>query len=143
MKKSSHCLRPSSLQHQVKPVLVHEQIYALASAHYMSSASTTHRRSHSIATLSHRKNGIPGTSTNSHTASIATKSRNSAFTMSSILPFTSGYRRVDAKDESGGRISFRWKKFAIAAVVLIGLVWLFGPRERRDSVIDAIKSPCE
>lgn len=27
---------------------------------------------------------------------------------------------------------FGWKKFAIGAAVLIGIVWLFGPREKVD-----------
>ena len=65
----------------------------------------------------------------------------------SILPRVNGYKRVD--DAEGGgkpmRMRFGWKKFAIAAVVIVALVVVFGPRERRDTVIDTIKdkTPCE
>lgn len=62
--------------------------------------------------------------------------------MSSILPRVSGYKRVD-EDGRPGRLKFGWKKFAVGAAVLIGLVWLFGPRERREQVLDKIKTPCE
>lgn len=50
--------------------------------------------------------------------------------MSSILPRVNGYKRVDGDGEARpSRVRFGWKKFAIAATVVIGLVWLFGPRE--------------
>ena len=31
----------------------------------------------------------------------------------------------------------------MGAAVIIGLVWLFGPRERRESVLESIKTPSE
>jgi hypothetical protein len=37
------------------------------------------------------------------------------------------------------RMRFGWKKFAVAAAVVIGFVWVLGPRERRESVIGSIK----
>ncbi|KAL5524736.1 GDA1 [Sanghuangporus sanghuang] len=62
--------------------------------------------------------------------------------MSSILPrVNAGYKRVDVEDGRAGRMRFGWKKFAIVAGLVVGLVWLFGPRERRESVIDTIKTP--
>ena len=62
--------------------------------------------------------------------------------MSSILPRVhTGYKRVDAEDGRLTRIRFGWKKFALVAGVVIGLVWLFGPRERRETVMDTIKGP--
>lgn len=133
----------SSHEPDTKLVLDQGQTTAHASANYMSSASTSHRHSQSIGTLSHRRNGLSGNSTGNTRTASSVSPRNSAFRMSTLLPFASGYRRVDAKDERNGRVSFKWKKFAIAAVVIIGLVWLFGPRERRESVIDTIKKPCE
>ena len=62
--------------------------------------------------------------------------------MSSILPRVSGYKRID-EDARPGRVRFGWKKFAVGAAVLIGMVWLFGPRERREQVLEKIKTPCE
>ena len=62
--------------------------------------------------------------------------------MSSILPRVSGYKRID-EDARPGRVKFGWKKFAIGAAVLIGMVWLFGPRERREQVLEKIKTPCK
>ncbi|KAI5120142.1 hypothetical protein M0805_001910 [Coniferiporia weirii] len=63
--------------------------------------------------------------------------------MSSLLPRVNGYKRVDADSEKRGRIrfAFGWKKFAITATIIITLVWLFGPRERREAVMDSIKAP--
>ncbi|EJC98915.1 uncharacterized protein FOMMEDRAFT_31496 [Fomitiporia mediterranea MF3/22] len=63
--------------------------------------------------------------------------------MSSILPrvsTNSGYKRVDV-DDRPKRVRFGWKKFAIVSCIVIGLVWAFGPRERRESIVDTIKSP--
>ena len=72
------------------------------------------------------------------------KSKQKRGIMSSILPrVNTGYKRVDADDpRHGTRVRFGWKKFAVAAAVIIGLVWLFGPRERRESVIGTITTPC-
>ncbi|KAH7097633.1 nucleoside phosphatase family-domain-containing protein [Auriculariales sp. MPI-PUGE-AT-0066] len=56
-------------------------------------------------------------------------------------PPSSGlYERLETGDENDQRsgqkrVSFAWRKFAIAAAVLIGLVWLFGPRERRQRLL--------
>jgi hypothetical protein len=43
---------------------------------------------------------------------------------------------LDYRDESrgGGMRKFAWKKYAIGAAVVIGMVWLFGPRESRDGM---------
>ncbi|CAE6449542.1 unnamed protein product [Rhizoctonia solani] len=39
---------------------------------------------------------------------------------------------LDYRDESrGGMRKFAWKKYAIGAAVIIGMVWMFGPRESR------------
>lgn len=51
--------------------------------------------------------------------------------MSMISPRSSNYERLEGghgPSRTGGAKRFAWKKFAIAAVVLIGLVYLFGPR---------------
>ena len=69
----------------------------------------------------------------------------------SILPRTNDarYKRLDMVDKDSGvgpgsaRLRFGWKKFAVGAAVIIGLVWLFGPRERRESVLESIKTPSE
>lgn len=73
-------------------------------------------------------------------------------TVSSMLPRGTNYQRLeigDKDDESVGRGGrrmrrFGWKKFALGAGMLIAVVWLFGPRERRDQVWNGIKSntPC-
>ncbi|KAF8754906.1 GDA1/CD39 (nucleoside phosphatase) family [Rhizoctonia solani] len=42
---------------------------------------------------------------------------------------------LDYRDESrGGMRKFAWKKYAIGAAIIIGVVWLFGPRESRDGM---------
>ncbi|TDL22138.1 hypothetical protein BD410DRAFT_788834 [Rickenella mellea] len=59
----------------------------------------------------------------------------------SILPRTNNtYKRLDT-DGTGPRRGrwFGWKKFAVVAGLIIGLVWVFGPRERREQVLDTIK----
>ncbi|KAF8685769.1 GDA1/CD39 (nucleoside phosphatase) family [Rhizoctonia solani] len=44
---------------------------------------------------------------------------------------------LDYRDESrGGMRKFAWKKYAIGAAIIIGVVWLFGPRESRDGMWD-------
>ncbi|KAG8778646.1 Guanosine-diphosphatase [Ceratobasidium sp. 428] len=51
--------------------------------------------------------------------------------------FTSGstFAQLDYRDQGpGGMRKFAWKKYAIGAAVLIGLVWVFGPRERRENM---------
>ncbi len=61
--------------------------------------------------------------------------------MASILPRVGngGYKRVDGgTGQKDGRVRFGWRKFAVAAVVVIGLVWVFGPRERRESVLESV-----
>lgn len=59
----------------------------------------------------------------------------------SILPRSSNYKRLDTE---GGRMRrFGWKKFAVGAVAIIGLVWLFGPRERREQVLGGMKGSSE
>ncbi|EJD50562.1 hypothetical protein AURDEDRAFT_112180 [Auricularia subglabra TFB-10046 SS5] len=48
------------------------------------------------------------------------------------------YERLENGSPDGGsgpkRVAFAWKKFAIGAAVLIGLVWLVGPRSHRDRI---------
>ncbi|KAF8882906.1 nucleoside phosphatase family-domain-containing protein [Gymnopilus junonius] len=57
--------------------------------------------------------------------------------MSILSPRSSNYERLEGghgPSRTGPptkRLWFGWKKFAVAAVVLIGLVYFFGPRERR------------
>ncbi|THH04946.1 hypothetical protein EW145_g5152 [Phellinidium pouzarii] len=113
------------------------------------SSGSSHSKSLSGGSLSHRKS-LPHeydsddqqTKNNSLLSSASTASARSPFKkMSSILPHVNGYKRVDAGVERASRFRFGWKKFAIAAGVIIVLVWLFGPRERRDSVMDTIKAP--
>ena len=57
-------------------------------------------------------------------------------------PRSSNYERLEGgmgpSRNSGGR-RFAWKKFAIGAVVLIGLVYFFGPR--KEDLTDYV--PCE
>jgi len=51
--------------------------------------------------------------------------------MSMISPRSSNYERLEGghgPSRTGSAKRFGWKKFAIAAVVLIGLVYIFGPR---------------
>lgn len=127
---------------------------------FMSNGSSSHSKSLSGGSLSHRKslvheyhdsddqqtkNDAPLRSADTASArSPRALTTEGAFTkMSSILPRVNGYKRVDADDDRKSRLRFGWKKFAIAAGAIIVLVWLFGPRERRESVIDSIKSPCE
>ncbi|TFK52395.1 hypothetical protein OE88DRAFT_1627860 [Heliocybe sulcata] len=54
-----------------------------------------------------------------------------------ISPRSQNYERLEGghgPSRAGGK-RFAWRKFAIAAAVLIGLVLLFGPRERREKVL--------
>ncbi|PPQ68786.1 hypothetical protein CVT25_008864 [Psilocybe cyanescens] len=54
--------------------------------------------------------------------------------MSMISPRSSNYERLEGghgPTRTGSPKRFAWKKFAIAAAVLIGMVYLFGPRESR------------
>ncbi|KAJ4491767.1 nucleoside phosphatase family-domain-containing protein [Lentinula lateritia] len=49
-----------------------------------------------------------------------------------ISPRSSNYERLEGgmgPSRMGNKKRFAWKKIAIAAVVLVGLVWVFGPRE--------------
>ncbi|KAI0086951.1 nucleoside phosphatase family-domain-containing protein [Irpex rosettiformis] len=49
-----------------------------------------------------------------------------------ISPRSSNYERLESghgPSRTGGMRRFGWKKFAIGAVVIIGLVWVFGPRK--------------
>lgn len=63
-----------------------------------------------------------------------------------LSPRSAAYERLEnghgpSRGASGVRRLFGWKKFAIGAVVLIGLVWVFGPR-KEDIVLD-IDMPCK
>jgi guanosine-diphosphatase len=54
--------------------------------------------------------------------------------MSMISPRSSNYERLEGghgPSRTGSAKRFGWKKFAIAAAVLIGLVYLSGPRVSR------------
>lgn len=54
-----------------------------------------------------------------------------------LSPRSANYERIEGgMGPSRGmppkqRIAWTWKKFAIGAAVLIGLVYVFGPREKR------------
>ncbi len=52
-----------------------------------------------------------------------------------LSPRSSNYDRIEGgMGPSRGypaKQKFAWKKFAVGAAVIIGLVWIFGPRERR------------
>lgn len=53
--------------------------------------------------------------------------------MAILSPRSANYERLEGgmgPTRMGGK-RFAWKKFAIGAAVLIGLVWFFGPREAR------------
>lgn len=54
--------------------------------------------------------------------------------MAPISPRSSNYERLEGGmgPSRTGTKRFAWKKFAIGAAVLIGLVWFFGPRETRN-----------
>ncbi|KAK1217322.1 Guanosine-diphosphatase [Marasmius sp. AFHP31] len=69
-------------------------------------------------------------------------SQNDMFQLSSLSPRSSHYERLEnglGPGKSGPKKRFAWKKFAIAAVVLIGLVWMFGPREGRDTTFSDVE----
>ncbi|KAF8157837.1 nucleoside phosphatase family-domain-containing protein [Crassisporium funariophilum] len=54
--------------------------------------------------------------------------------MAMISPRSSNYERLEGgmgPTRNGGPRRFAWKKFAMVAIVLIGMVYLFGPRETR------------
>lgn len=45
------------------------------------------------------------------------------------------FAQLDYREGSpGGMRKFAWKKYAVGAALLIGLVWVFGPRERRENM---------
>ncbi|KAG8706480.1 Guanosine-diphosphatase [Ceratobasidium sp. 394] len=48
---------------------------------------------------------------------------------------SSSFAQLDYREGAPGVMrKFAWKKYAIGAAVLIGLVWAFGPRERRENM---------
>ncbi|KAG9087963.1 Guanosine-diphosphatase, partial [Ceratobasidium sp. UAMH 11750] len=48
---------------------------------------------------------------------------------------SSSFAQLDYREGTPGMMrKFAWKKYAIGAAVLIGLVWAFGPRERRENM---------
>ncbi|ESK87621.1 nucleoside diphosphatase gda1 [Moniliophthora roreri MCA 2997] len=54
-----------------------------------------------------------------------------------LSPRSSNYERLEGgmgPSKLPNKKKFAWKKFAIGAAVIIGLVWLFGPRERREKL---------
>lgn len=60
-------------------------------------------------------------------------------------PRSSNYERLEngmGPSRIGGTRRFGWKKFAIAAVVVIGLVWVFGPRKEDINVSEDIPCAC-
>jgi hypothetical protein len=47
----------------------------------------------------------------------------------------SSFEQLDYRDGKPGIMKkFTWKKYALGAAVLIGLVWVFGPREHRENM---------
>ncbi len=56
-------------------------------------------------------------------------------------PRSSNYERLEGgmgPSKTSGVRRFGWKKFAIGAVLIIGLVWVFGPRKE-----DIVPQKCE
>ncbi|TFY56187.1 hypothetical protein EVG20_g9026 [Dentipellis fragilis] len=60
-----------------------------------------------------------------------------------ISPRSSNYERLEGGmgPSRMGMRNFQWKKLAIGVVVIVGLVWVFTPSERMDSVLGGIKRP--
>lgn len=59
---------------------------------------------------------------------LASRSR---YLMAILSPRSSNYDRLEGgmgPSRVGGTKRFAWKKFAVGAVLLVGVVWLFGPR---------------
>ncbi|KAK7054490.1 Guanosine-diphosphatase [Paramarasmius palmivorus] len=57
--------------------------------------------------------------------------------MALLSPRSSNYERLEGgmgPSRLPNKKKFAWKKFAIGAAIIIGLVWLFGPRERREKL---------
>ena len=55
----------------------------------------------------------------------------SRYLMAIISPRSSNYDRLEGgmgPSRVGGMKKFAWKKFAVGAALLVGVVWLFGPR---------------
>ena len=55
----------------------------------------------------------------------------SRYLMAMISPRSSNYDRLEGgmgPSRVGGVKRFAWKKFAVGAALLVGVVWLFGPR---------------
>lgn len=79
------------------------------------------------------------THTSSHTSQSKFRTRNMILT-----PRSSNYERLEGglgPTRMNGMRRFGWKKFAVGAVVIIGLVWAFGPR--KESLIPQKYIPCE
>ncbi|KAJ3776132.1 nucleoside phosphatase family-domain-containing protein [Lentinula raphanica] len=67
----------------------------------------------------------------SHLASESTENLGNSIQMA-ISPRSSNYERLEGgmgPSRINSKRRFAWKKIAIAAVVLVGLVWVFGPKE--------------
>lgn len=59
-------------------------------------------------------------------------------------PRSSNYERLEGgmgPSRNNGMRRFGWKKFAVGAVVVIGLVWVFGPR--KEDILPEKYIPCE
>ncbi|KAJ3798019.1 nucleoside phosphatase family-domain-containing protein [Lentinula aff. detonsa] len=82
----------------------------------------SHTRSRSI----HLHNKLAGNLTSESTDSLGNNIQ------MAISPRSSNYERLEGgmgPSRINSKKRFSWKKIAIAAVVLVGLVWVFGPRE--------------
>lgn len=81
---------------------------------------------------------------NKSSTDLGTKTRTRT-TMSTLFsPRNSNYERLEGgmgPSRLGGVRAFGWKKFAIGAVVLIALVYVFGPR--REDILPEGYIPCE
>ena len=63
--------------------------------------------------------------------------------MSMFSPRSSNYERLEGgmgPSRMNGLRRFGWKKFAVGAVVIVGLVWVFGPR--KEDIIPEKYIPC-
>ncbi|KAF4617218.1 hypothetical protein D9613_006321 [Agrocybe pediades] len=77
----------------------------------------------------------PASTTPTRTTGLDTPTLRSRYIMSLISPRSSNYERLEgghgpARTGAGKR--FAWKKFAIAAAILIGLVYFFAPRQPKE-----------
>ncbi|KAK7449822.1 Guanosine-diphosphatase [Stygiomarasmius scandens] len=111
---------------------------SLAHAEYPSHLNSHHDEpqssAHSTGTQNstqHARSRLP-TSASADTETLTQESHSLPSSM--LSPRSSNYERLEGglgPSKMGTSKKFAWKKFAIGAAVIIGLVWVFGPRETR------------